>query len=86
MEEQIAFFNNANQIIFDYALLYRDYTLQNYLKDIHFDKLNDIKNIVLNYTDNVNNLNLELNNFEEFIIVVDKVTYNKLNVTKFNNY
>ncbi len=94
MNDQVAFFNNANQIVFDYYSSMNNCVMNNYVKESYFDRLNDTKSIVLNYTDyvnNVNNLNIELNNIElnnleEYIIVVDMITFNKLNVMKFNNY
>ncbi len=92
MNDQVAFFNNVNQIVFDYYSSNNNEYINNYIKDSYFDRLNNTKSIVLNYTDYVNNvntfnnLNIELNNFEEYIIIVDVLTFNKLNVMKFNNY
>ncbi len=95
MNDQVAFFNNVNQIVFDYYSSNNNEYINNYIKDSYFDRLNNTKSIVLNYTDyvnnvnnfnNLNNLNIELNNFEEYIIIVDVLTFNKLNVMKFNNY
>ncbi len=76
MEEQIAFFNNANQIVYDYLILMKNNQniLNNLLKDTTFDKMNDTKNIVsyhidydnyannTNYDNYVNNINY-VNNF-----------------------
>ncbi len=92
MNDQVGFFNNVNQIVFDYYSSNNNEYINNYIKDSYFDRLNNTKSIVLNYTDYVNNvntfnnLNIELNNFEEYIIIVDVLTFNKLNVMKFNNY
>ena len=43
MEDQVAFFNNANQIIYDYSILIKNNQniLNNLLKDTFFDKFND---------------------------------------------
>ncbi len=72
MEHQVAFFNNANQIIFDLNNMINYQFFNNYIKETHYDKYNDKKNIVLNY--------------ENYVIVVDVLTYNKINVTKFSSY
>lgn len=92
MEEQIAFFNNANQIVYDYSILMNknQNIVNNLLKDTFFDKFNNTKSIVTYYIDNdinnINNMNIELNNNSEYIIVVDAITYNKFNVIRFNHY
>lgn len=94
MEDQVAFFNNANQIIYDYSILIKNNQniLNNLLKDTTFDKFNDTKSIVNSksnvnyYIDYENNLNVELNNNSEYIIIIDTITYNKFNVTRFNHY
>ncbi len=94
MEHQIAFFNNANQIVYDYSILMKNNQniVNNLVKDNFFDKFNNTKSIVTyyidnnNYINNDNNINIELNNNSEYIIVVDTITYNKYNVIRFNNY
>ncbi len=96
MENQVAFFNNVNQIIYDFNnMINNNIIVTNHIKETHFDKFNDTKSIVLNYTDyvnidnnnNKNKLNIEINNnVEDYVIIVDVLTYNKLNITKFNNY
>ena len=78
MEEQIVFFNNFNQIIFDYyGINYGNPYLSNYMKDNNFDKYNDIKNILKIY---------EEDNINMIIDSITHVTNNKLNITKFNQY
>ncbi len=94
MDHQVAFFNNANQIIFDLNNMINNQFINNYIKETYFDKFNDTKNIILNYENNINLINDENNennknnvyNFENYIIVVDVLTYNKLNITKYNSY
>lgn len=79
MEHQIAFFNNINQIIFDYTpcMNYHNLIMNNYMKDNNFDTFNDVKSIVTNCS-NYDNL--------ENYIIIDTLTYNKLNIIKFNIY
>ena len=107
MENQIAFFNNINQIVYDYSFLMNrnQYQCQNLVKDSIFDKFNDTKSILSHYISNDNfnfnsnindsihffeNLqsfkNIELNDNIEYFIIVDKLTFNKFNITRFNQF
>lgn len=78
MEDQVAFFNNADQIVFDYMVFNHFNFVNNHMKDIHFDKFNDTKSIVVNYID--------CDDIQNNIILIDTITFNKLNIMKFNNY
>ena len=105
MENQIAFFNNINQIVYDYSFLMNRNQYQNLVKDNTFDKFNDTKSILSHYISNDNfnsnsnindsmsffeNLeslkNIEFNDNFEYFIIVDKLTFNKFNITRFNQF
>jgi hypothetical protein len=98
MEHQVAFFNNANQIIFDLNNMINYHFFNNYIKETHYDKYNNTKNIIVNYTDYDNNQQYYIdydnqenytdydNNQENYTIIVDVLTYNKINITKFSIY
>ncbi len=81
MDLQVVYFNNVNQIIFDYTHLYH-YEMMNNMKEYYFDKFNDTKKVISSY-DNLYDFDVEVQNP---FILIDMITYNKLNITKFNIY
>ena len=74
MDLQIAFFNNANQIIYYYYPTNQNSNLYNFVKDTYFDQYNDSK-IVMNY-DHLMNV------VDTYVIDTD----NRFQVIKNQNY
>lgn len=74
MENQIAFFNLAHQIIWHYPIITKkNAQINNLVKDDFFDKYNNYKEVIL-----LNDKNETY--FEEYL------TNNKINIHKFNFY
>jgi hypothetical protein len=69
MEQQIAFFNNVNQIIYVYPL-YENRVQINFLKDYQYDFLNNEK-LVIEKENSLKEINIENRN-----------TYNRFQVNK----
>ncbi len=75
MEQQIAFFNNVNDIIYLYPLHQKNVFQTNYVKDFHYDLLNNDKIIIkMMYNEDKENL------------IENKITYNRFQVNKNKNF
>lgn len=75
MEQQIAFFNNVNDIIYLYPLHQKNVFQTNYVKDFHYDLLNNDKIIIkMMYNEDKENL------------IENRITYNRFQVNKNKNF